>query len=606
MLAVLTMLAGCSSATVVEDSSVTVATGQAFFSLNDKTSYGAADANSAIVQALSSSFNRYDAVPTLVQDSSFGRYQLLSNNPLTVKYTIAGGVAWSDGIPVDASDLLLAWAANSGVLNTKGFDDSDYVDRDTGQYAKPFPADVVYFDGQTSAGLQYVTAIPVISDDQRSLTLSFDRNFPDWPLVLQVGLPAHVVAAHALTLASGADADSRGEATGAKRRAAAMKAKHALVEAIQQKDVTELSAIANFWNSGFNFDAMPKDRSLLVSTGPYTITGFTTAKQLTLTANPNYHGDHSPVFETIVVKFIADPLTQHSALKDGAANVILPRAGEDVSAGLDSMSDVRVQRGVSGSFEHLDLQVENSRSGYFSDSRVREAFLRVVPRQKILDAVISPVDDKAAVRSSQLFLPGEPGYADSVAVNGSNEFSHVDVVGARKLLARAQVADPTVCILFDPANPKRVKEFQLIRESAALAGFRVTDCSSPDWVNLLGTPGSYDASLFAWKSSNLSVAGEQAMFATGGRNNLNFYTSRKVDELFVQLSGVSNDAARIALRQQLDKELFADAYGLPLYQDPTVVAVDRSVTGVKLAPLSPGVLWNVWQWKPVTSKGAVK
>ena len=63
---------------------------------------------------------------------------------------------------------------------------------------------------------------------------------------------------------------------------------------------------------------------------------------------------------------------------------------------------------------------------------------------------------------------------------------------------------------------------------------------------------------------------------------------------------MSNDAARIALRQQLDKELFADAYGLPLYQDPTVVAVDRSVTGVKLAPLSPGILWNVWQWKPVT------
>lgn len=598
------MLAGCTTATVVENSSVTVATSQAFFSLNDKTSYGAADANSAILQAVNSSFNRYDAVPKLVQDTSFGTYQLLSNNPLTVKYTIADGVTWSDGIPVDASDLLLAWAANSGALNTKGFDDSAYVDPDTGEYAKQFPADVVYFDGQTRQGLQYVTKTPVISDDQHSLTMSYDRYYPDWPLVLQVGLPAHVVAAHALNLAS--DGSTPGKPTDAERRAAAMTAKSALVTAIEKADTIALSAIANFWNSGFNLDAMPKDPSLLVSSGPYTITGFMSGTQLTLSANPNYHGDHPPVFETIVVKFLADSLTQIAALKDGSANVIVPRPSEVVSTALAGMSDTSVQRGVDGVFEHLDLQFENSKSGFFSDARVRKAFLKTVPRQAILDAVVSPVDGKAAVRSSQIFLPGEPGYAESVAANGSSAYSNVDVSGAKRLLAEAGVADPTVCILFDPANPKRVKEFQLIRDSAARAGFRVSDCSSPDWVNLLGTSGNYDASLFAWNVTNLSVAGEQAIFATGGRNNLNFYTSQKVDDVFGQLTVAPNDATRISIRQQVDAELFADAYGLPLYQDPAVVAVDGSVTGVKLAPLSPGILWNVWQWRPATSKVAVK
>ena len=594
------VLSGCTAETVVQNSSVTVASGQAFFSLNDKTSYGAADANSAILQAVSSSFNRYDSEPKLVQDTSFGTYRLLSNNPLTVKYTIADGVTWSDGVPVDASDLLLAWAANSGALNTKDFDDSGYVDPDTGQYAKPFPADIVYFDGQTSQGLQYVTTTPVIGDEQRSLTLTYDRYFPDWPLVLQVGLPAHVVAEHALKLAPDAVQGKQGKPNDAESRAAATKAKAELVKAIQKDDTTELSAIANFWNSGFNFEAMPKDLSLLVSTGPYTITGFSGAKQLTLSANPNYRGDHRPVVETIVVKFIADPLTQLSALKDGSANVILPRPGEDVSQALAAMPDVTVQRGVDGAFEHLDLQLENSKSGFFSDTRVREAFLRVVPRQEILEEIISPVDDGAAVRSSQLFMPGEPGYSDSIAANGSSVFSRVDVAGAKRLLAEAGVTDPTVCILFDPANPKRVKEFQLIRDSAALAGFRITDCSSPDWVNLLGTPGSYDASLFAWKVTNLSIAGEQAIFATGGRNNLNFFTSAKVDDLFGQLSVAPDDAARIDIKRQLDAELFASAYGLPLYQDPAVVAVDGTVSGVELAPLSPGILWNVWQWKPVT------
>lgn len=598
------MLGGCTTATVVENSSVTVATTQAFFSLNDKTSYGAAEANSAILQAVNSSFNRYDAEPKLVQDTSFGRYQVLSNNPLTVKYTIADGVSWSDGVPVTAADLLLAWAANSGVLNTKGVDASDYVDSETGKFAKPFPGTVVYFDGQTSEGLQYVTTIPVISDDHRSLTLTYDRFFPDWRLVLQVGLPAHVVAAHALHLAS--ESALPDKPSSAAYVAAATKAARALVDAIRIHDITKLSAIANFWNSGFNLDGMPKDRSLLVSTGPYTITGFTKGKQLTFSANQNYHGEHSPVVEKIVVRFVADALTQLAELKDGSANVIVPRPSEEMSKALAGVSNATVQRGFDGAFEHLDLQMANSKSGSFADVRIREAFLKVVPRQEILDAAVQPVNDKAAVRSSQLFLPGEPGYAESVAANGSSEYSHVDVSGAKALLAEAGVPDPTVCMLFDPANPKRLREFQLILHSAALAGFRVTDCSSPDWMNLLGVPGSYDASLFAWNVTNLSTAGQEAIFATGGRNNLNFFSSQKVDDLFGRLSVAVDDSARITTKQQIDAELFADAYGLPLYQDPAVVAVDGTVSGVKLAPLSPGILWNVWQWKPVTSKDAVK
>lgn len=598
------LLSGCTAPTVVQDSSVTIAVSQEFFSLNDKTSYGASPANSAIVQAVNSSFNRYDAVPNLVPDASFGTYRLLSSNPLTVEYTIASGATWSDGVPVSAADLLLAWAANSGALNTKGFDDSDYIDQETGRYTKPFPSDIVYFDGALSDGLQYVTRTPVIGDDGRSLTLTYDHYFADWPLVLDVGLPAHVVAAHAL----GLDASPKGGAstTDAERRQAAEKATDALVSAIQERDTAKLSAISSFWDSGFNFDALPSDPSLLISTGPYTITGFTKGEQLTLTANPDYHGDRDPVIETIVVKFIADPLGQVRALKDGEADVIAPQLNDDVAAALLGIPDVTVESGFDGTYEHLDLQVADSKSGVFGDERIREAFLKVVPRQQILDAVVLPVQEDAVLRSSQLFLPGSPGYADAVAGNGSSAYAEVDIPGAKALLAEASVTRPAVCILFDPGNPKRLQEFQLIQKSAARAGFLVTDCSSPDWVNLLGTPGTYDASLFAWKVTNLSVAGAQAIFGTGERNNLNHYSDPAVDRLFDQLAIETDTAKRTGIRQDIDRLLWSDAYGVTLYQNPAVVAYNGTVSGVKLAPLSPGVLWNVWEWKPVTPGDAVK
>lgn len=607
-------LVGCTPPpTVIEDSSVTVAVSEAFFSLNDKTSYGASPANSQVLQATSSRFAAYDVDSELVADTSFGTYSLLSNEPLTVRYTIANGVTWSDGVPVDAADLLLAWAANSGTLNTPDFDDSSYIDEETGRYAEPFPPDIVHFDGATSEGLQYVTDLPQLSDDGRSLTLTWDRYFVDWPLVLEVGLPAHVVAAKALRLAPTAVPDDEtGAVSDADRIRDAEAAKAALVDAIQERDTRELSAIANVWNSGFNLEQFPNDPSLLVSTGPYTITGFEAGDHLVLSANPNYHGDHHPVFETIRVRFLTDPLSQVKALANGEVNVVTPLPSPDVvdvlrrmaggAASGDSASGVNVLDGVDGTYEHLDLRFANSKNGSLDDQRVREAFLKVVPRQAILDAMVMPVRGEAEERSSQLFFPGSPGYEESVAGNGSDAFSHVDVPGAKALLAESGVASPVVCIMFDPANPKRQAEFQLIRTSASAAGFTVTNCSSPDWLNLLGTPGTYDASIFAWRVTNLSFAGVQAIYVTDGLSNLNGYSDPEVDDLLATLSVTADRAKQLELRRRIDAILFEDAYGLPLYQNPVIVAHDDTVRGIALAPLAPGILWNVWEWEPVVEE----
>ncbi len=598
-LAGLLVLGGCTGPTVIEDSSVTVAVSQAFFSLNDRTSYGNSPANSQVLQATSSRFTAYDAQSELVTDPSFGTYQLLANDPLTVRYTVDGDATWSDGVPVDAADLLLSWAANSGTLNTEGFDDSAYVDEETGRYTEPFPRDVVHFDGATSEGLQYVTAMPEIGDDGRSLTLVWDRYLVDWPLLLEVGLPAHVVAAHALGLTpsagQGDDTDAPSEAD---RLRDAMAAKAALIEAIQDRDTADLSAIANFWNSGFNLERFPDDPSLLVSNGPYTITGFTAGEQLVLGANPGYRGAHGPAFETVTLRFMADPLSQVQALADGLVDVIVPQPNPDVAAALRSVGNATVLEGVDGTYEHLDLKFANSKNGSFDDPRVREAFLKVVPRQAIRDAMVTPVHGEAPLRSSQLFFPGQPGYEETVTGNGSAALNRVDVDGARRLLAEAGVVDPVVCILFDPANPKRREEFRLLSESASGAGFTVTNCSSPDWLGLLSTPGTYDASIFAWRVTNLSFAGVQAIFVTDGLSNLNGYSNPEVDDLLATLSVTVDPERQRALRQRIDTILFQDAYGLPLYQNPLVVAHDDSVSGIALAPLAPGILWNVWDWAP--------
>jgi peptide/nickel transport system substrate-binding protein len=580
LVALTLVLAGCSAPVPQAGTTVTVALPDSLTSLNPKTSYGNSATNGAINAATSSQFAAYDSTPKLVRDPSFGNWQVISQSPFVVKYTIASGIEWSDGVPVDASDLMLSWLANSGSRNTAGVDTSKYTD-DDGRLVKPLPKGVVHFDGFSGNGLQLVKKTPTVGDGGHSLTLTYDRYFPDWQLVFGAGLPAHIVAGRALGITDPG------------------KAKAALLAAVTSDDPIKLSKVATFWNTGYDLTSTPKDRGLLVSDGPYSVTSVT-ADRVVLQANRHYIGAHSPKFERVVVKSISDPLAAVKALADGSVDVISPAPSRDVNAAMRAVSGSKITSAIDGSWEHLDLQFAHGRNATFASVKVRQAFLDVVPRQQILDQLVTPLERGAMLRNSQLFLPGTAGYDAATKANGSSRYSAVDVAAARALLASAGVTAPQVCILFDPSNPRRVLEFAAIQKSAARAGFVVTDCSSPDWRELLGTPGAYDASLYAFKPSTLAVSSVGATYrSNSGIDNHNFYSNPGVDALIDRLDVATSESSRDALMRTIDTRLWTDAYGVTLYQFPAISATNGRVRGVSRSPLPPGLLWNVWAWTPV-------
>lgn len=585
------ILSGCAApqSEIVEGSSLSVAWNQPFYSYNGATSFGNATANNNIIYSTNSGFNYYDDTPALIQDKSFGSYEKVSDDPLVVKYTIADGVKWSDGTAVDAVDLLLNWAALSRGLDTPDFDASEFTDPDTGEFTDDFPTDVVYFDSgaDPSTGLGLVSQTPEVSDDKKSITMTYDEPFVDWELTFtSAGLPAHIIGENAL------EAED------------AQKAKDAVLAAILDKDDAALASISSFWNSGFNFTEMPEDTGLVVSNGPYTITDFVADQYITLTANENYVGDHLPDVEEITVRFITDPLAAVQALQNGEVQVISPQATVDVAEALGAL-DVTVIGGYEGTYEHIDLQFDQSKSGHFNDPLIREAFMKVIPRQEIVDKLIKPLQEDAEVRNSQVFLPGAEGYDESVAANGSDAYAEVDIEGAKALLAEAGVTNPEVCMLFSSTNPRRANEFLLIQQSGALAGFNVTDCSSPDWGGLLGTPAAYDASLFGWQSTSLGVTnGPPPTFTTGGINNLNFYSNPEMDKLTAELGKEFDPAKQIEIEIAIDKLLWDDFYGVTIFQFPAVTAYDpTAIENISPSTLAPTIFWNIWEWSPVTAEG---
>lgn len=594
--AVTTALSGCATGAsdVVAGSTISVAWNQSFYSANSSTSNGNATANANILYLANSGFNYYDSEPKLIKNEQFGTYEKVSDSPLTIKYTVKSGVTWSDDTAVDAADMMLAWAANSCNFNNV----EPTYDENTGEITNQDElAAGVFFDSAACGGdLSLITETPTISDDGRSLTLVYDKPVVDWELNFGIGVSAHVTVQQAFK-------DEALSAADAKKK---------LLDAIAANDSAVLAPIATAWSTAYDFMDMPEDTSLLVSNGAYVVTDLVKDQYVTLTARKGYSWGPSPKIEKITVRIIADPLAAVTALANGEVDIISPQATADIVTALEA-SDV-VSKGITfastpdSTYEHVDLTFNNKgpfdAATYGGDEAkalaVRQAFLKTIPRQDIVDKLIKPINANANVVDSQTTLPGAAGYDDIVAANGASEYAAVDIAGAKALLAQAGVSNVDVKWLYGCSNTRRANTFALIQESAKKAGFNVINKCDENWGSLLGS-GTYDAVEFAWQMTSLGVSGSISTFQTGNGNNLNGYSNAKVDAAYESIQTEMDPAKQIALKLDAEKELWADAYGVTIFQFPGITAWNTNkVEGVVPAPLSPMFFWNFWEW---TAKG---
>lgn len=546
------------------DATVTTAEVNEFTSTNDVSATGNLDTNGIVAYLTRSSFSYVSDTYEVVPDESFGKMELVSEDPLQVKYTLNEGLVWSDGDPIDTDDLVFGWAVNSGI-----FDDAT-LDPATGEVT----AGTQYFAFAGSTVGLNTSTITEVADDKLSLTVEYDTPYVDWNLNELIDQPVHVVAEHA-----GVSVEDLVDTILTSPRG----------DAANPAPVNEtLKAAADFWNTGFDMTSLPDDPSLYLSSGPFVISSWEPTQSMTLVLNDKYKGDHKPAFSEFVIRFIGDSQAQVTALQNGEVDIISPQASGDTLTALQGIDGVTVNQGDELSYDHLDLTF----AGPFADQNVREAFLKTIPRQQLVDTLIKPVNPDAEVLNSQLFVPAQEGYADSVANNGSDAYAEVDIEGAKELLAGAT---PTIRLMYNINNPNRVAAFEAIQASASQAGFIIEDVGREDWGSQLGTD-IYDAVVFGWISSGVGNATIPQIFSTGGGSNFNKYSNSTVDELGQEIQVTVDPDAIVEMTQQADAELFADAYGLPLFQLPGINAHNERVDGTTYYGAQTGVSWNFWEW----------
>lgn len=549
-----------------QDKSVSVALTNVFSSLNVGTSGGNSDTNGIIEQLTDRGFYTVTDTFDVRHNEWFGSYNMTEDGEgIKVEYKVNEGQKWSDGNEIDKADLLLAWAAQSGYFNGEGEDG------------------VTYFDwGGETVGLSQAGK-PTLGEDGRSITFNYPQKFADWEIAYDVAgnnssTPAHVVAEIA-----GMDEAKLAET---------------IENAEPGQENADLRKIADAWNTGFDTTSMPENEALLVGNGPYKVTDIVENQSVTLTANENYQGDTKPKVNEIVFKTMADPSAQVQAIQNGDVDMVAPQASIDTVSQLQGIDGVTTDTQPDQSYDHIDLNmVEGSP---FADENVRKAFLLTIPRQDIVDKLIKPMNSDASVLNSQLYVTSdEENYNKSVESNNSSEYPSDDmdknIEEAKKLL---DGKTPTVRILYNNKNSNRVNSYQMIKESAEKAGFKVEDKGTEDWSEQLptGKDGAYDASIFGWVSSGVGNSTLGQIFKTGSNSNFTSYSNPTVDAAADDIMETTDQGKIEQLKQSADAELFKDAYGLPLFQSIAVASYNDAVTGVKPKPGQQPLTWNAEEW----------
>ena len=549
---------------------ITVGWNDIIDNFNTSSANGNNVANSLTAYLTGSSFNYYDNAPSLVKNTDFGTYEVVSEEPLTVKYTIADGVVWSDGTPIDGADMALAWAATFGKFKNA---DESYM------FAHAAPKDNV------------ASKLPTVEGN--TITFEYDVQYVDWELAFGVGVSAHGTVMMAYP-----------EITDA------AEAKAKLVEAIANEDTEWLAAVAEVWNNGYSFTNTPENPLVTLSSGPYILEELVEEQYSTHVMNPLYNWGPKPKYERITIRQIADSTAAIQAVDNGEVQIASGQPTADVLALVQALTNAEYASGEEAAYEHVDLTVNNGGpfdpASYGGDAekarKIRQAFLLSIPRNEIIEKLIKPLNPNAKVRTSVLFIPGADGYDEAESYYAD----YLDADDANREKAKALIAEVggvkgDVGFWYPEGNVRRGQEFELIKLSADSVGFNVVDESEPDWAfteKVYPDTNPHDATIFAWAATSLAVSGDDQYLVLGGPSNWTGYENDTVKGLLDELNTAVNADDQKRIRLAIEAELAKDAYNITIFQFPGLTWWDKSVSGVSPNLLVPYFYWNFWDWTP--------
>jgi peptide/nickel transport system substrate-binding protein len=353
------------------------------------------------------------------------------------------------------------------------------------------------------------------------------------------------------------------------------------------------------WNTGLD-----KNPEKIPVGSWFKVENYTQGQSLTLARNDKYWGTKTHL-DTVVFRFLPESTTQPAALQNNEVDLIYPQPQLDQVQQVKALPDVTSEINFGLSFEHFDF---NFKTPGLDDIAVRKAIATGLNIQLLVDRTVKQFSDKAVPLGNRIWLTGQPQYQDHFGQYGKG-----DTAGATKLLEDAgytKGADgiyakggKKLSFRFSTTAGNKLREtqgelFQSQMKDMGIA-IKITNVDSTKFFGEWLPNGNFDIANFAWVGTPFAISGSRDIYRTGGGGNYGSYESKKVDDLFTQANGETDEAKSADLGNQIDQQLTEDMVTIPLYNKPTFIAWRSTFGGIRDNATNEGPFYaaNTWGQK---------
>jgi peptide/nickel transport system substrate-binding protein len=467
------------------------------------------------------------------QDLLAAKPEVVADDPYVIVYRISQGAMWNDGTPLTADDFIYTYRLQNGI-------------------------DAPSCNVSTHAGYELIESVAG-SPDGKTVTVTFRRGkfFPDWESMFCYIQPAHIAA--------------------------------------RSGDLGTDEGMEAAFDS-FN------DQPPAWSAGPYQIERYAPGDRVVLVPNPRWYGRVKPVLDRVEFVVIHDRTDLVPSLRERRINGMNPQPSAEILAAVAALPGVRSEVSLGWAWDHVDL---NMRTPALDDVALRCALFTATDRAELIRCTVAAVLPGIQPLGSHCFVPGLPGYRDVV---GRARQGQGDLGLARSILTAAGYlshgdrlhtpADepvPELVIRFSEGNAMRERVAGLLVRQWAELGVLAKPVPTANLGKTLGS-GEYDAIIFGWGGNPARIGPARDMFGSDGGMNFGHFANPEVDRLIQLAAGTSDLPQAHELLNQADEVLTKHAYTLPLYQRPTLLAVDERFGNIENNVSNGLIIYNIEHW----------
>ena len=296
-----------------------------------------------------------------------------------------------------------------------------------------------------------------------------------------------------------------------------------------------------------------------VGTGPYVLADWRKGSAITLTARPDARV--KPAIQRVTFRVINDPAAQVAALLAGDIDA-MPRFGA-LQALKQFQADRRFTVEIGSTAGKGQLTINNKRKP-FDDVRVRRAIAHAIDRKAFIDGVLEGLGTPIGSH----FAPTDAGYVD---LTGMYPY---DTEKAKALLKEAGVATPRNVTLTLPPPAYARKGGEVVAAMLAKVGINAK-IENVEWAQWLSGPfkGNFDLTIINHVEPLDYMQYTNKAYYWG-------YDSPAFDDLVRRHAGTTNAAERLALWQQMQRQLATDAVNAWLFNPAQVAVARRGLSGL--------------------------